>query len=305
MSDVERLAVHDLKLLRALVVVAREGNVTRAADILNLSQPAVSFQLRKLGQLSGLVLFKRTATGLELTKDGALLATKAEQVLGSVQDFNRLLQTMRTHLQGTLRVGTIIDPEFTRLGAFLQQMLQVGPGVSTSLRHGISGEVLDYLRNDTLDVGFYLGDLDQPADAEQFHVRHLSTLTYCVVAPPALLGSAKDYDWRELAALPWIGTPPASVHNRLLAKVFDRMGLRQNQVAQVDQESSMLAMVRTGVGLSLARESIALREAQSGNVTILTGKRLDTSLSFLCLAQRRDDPVVQLAFEAIDDVWPT
>ena len=67
----------------------------------------------------------------------------------------------------------------------------------------------------------------------------------------------------------------------------------------------MLAMVRTGVGLSLARESIALREAQSGNVTILTGKRLDTSLSFLCLAQRRDDPVVQLAFEAIDDVWPT
>ena len=67
----------------------------------------------------------------------------------------------------------------------------------------------------------------------------------------------------------------------------------------------MLAMVRTGVGLSLARESIALREAQSGNVTILTGKRLDTSLSFLCLAQRRDDQVVQLAFEAIDDVWPT
>jgi DNA-binding transcriptional LysR family regulator len=126
-----------------------------------------------------------------------------------------------------------------------------------------------------------------------------------VVAPPALLGSAKDYDWRELATLPWIGTPPASVHNRLLTKVFDRMGLRQNQVAQVDQESSMLAMVRTGVGLSLARESIALREAQSGNVTILAGKRLDTSLSFVSLAQRRDDPVVQLAFDAIDDVWPT
>jgi len=303
LSEFERLAVHDLKLLRALVAVAREGSVTRAAVVLNLTQPAVSFQLRKLSEFSKLTLFRRTAKGIELTEDGALLATKAEQVLSTVQDFNRVLQTMHDQLKGNLRIGTIIDPQFTRLGAFLQELMRTGPGVSTSLRHGISGEVLDHLRSDTLDVGYYLGALETNAEQDLVHARELASLTYRVVAPPTMSASIKSHDWSELAELPWIGTPPASVHNRLLAKLFGNLGVRQNTVAQVDQEASMLAMVQTGVGLSLCRDSIALREAQAGNVTILDHASIDTSLSFVCLKQRRDDPLISLAFEAITKVW--
>ncbi len=267
-GGIENLAVHDLKLLRALVAVAREGNVTRAAELLNLTQPALSMQLRKLSELTELTLFRRSAQGMDLTAEGAMLAVKAEQVLAAAQDFNQLLRTMRSQLRGTLRIGTIIDPEFTRLGALLQRLLETAPGVSTSLRHGVSGEVLDQIARDALDVGFYLGEL--PAGEEgRYHSRHLSRLSYRVVAPPALAQKARGMDWAGLARLPWVGTPPSSVHNRLLSHHFAACGVEQNIVALVDQEASMLAMARTGVGLCLCRDSIALHEAQSGTVVIL------------------------------------
>src|SRR5262245_49414997 len=123
----------DLKLLRAFVTVARESNVTRAAEVLRLTQPAISLQLKRLSQDVGLTLFNRTAGGLELTRDGALLAAKAEQVLAAATDFGQTARRLSAQLRGKLRIGTIIDPEFTRLGRFLLALVESGPGIETEL----------------------------------------------------------------------------------------------------------------------------------------------------------------------------
>ncbi|MER8606843.1 LysR family transcriptional regulator [Mesorhizobium sp. M1233] len=116
----------DLRKLRVFVAVAREGNVTRASERLHLTQPAISLQLKRLAQDIGVSLFHRTATGLELTRDGALLAAKAEQVLAALMDFDQTARHLITQVRGKLRIGTIIDPEFTRLGAFLKHWLKAG-----------------------------------------------------------------------------------------------------------------------------------------------------------------------------------
>ncbi|MGX5846571.1 LysR family transcriptional regulator [Mesorhizobium sp. PL10] len=298
----------DLRLLTAFVTVAQEGNVTRAAELLHLTQPAISLQLKRLSLDLGVTLFQRTASGLELTRDGALLAAKGQQVLALAGEFRQTARHLNAQLRGKLRIGTIIDPEFTRLGAFLQALGESGPGIDTELRQGMSGEVAIRLKRNELDVGFFLGDLDDfgtsttTIDAEaQFFIKPLSRLTYRVVAPPAFAGMVAGRDWKELAELPWIGTPPASVHNRLLARQLG--SIRQNIVALVDQESSMLAMVRTGLGLSLCRESIALNERQANGMVIADKVRLETSLGFACLFPRRSDPNVSLAFDVIDRIW--
>lgn len=61
----------DTKILRSFAAVAREGNVSRAAEVLNLTQPTVSLHLKRLAEDTGLTLFRRTASGLELTREGA------------------------------------------------------------------------------------------------------------------------------------------------------------------------------------------------------------------------------------------
>lgn len=292
----------DLKALRAFVLVAREGNVTRAAEQLRLSQPAVSLQLKRLASETGTALFRRTAGGLELTRDGALLAAKAEQVLAAVADFGQTARHLAAEVRGKLRIGTIIDPDFTRLGALLKALVENGPGIETELRHGMSGDVPAGLKRNELDVGFFLGDLADAADPT-LHLRRLARLNYKVVAPPSMSALVRGRSWADLAALPWVGTPPASVHHRLLAGVFQPLGLRQNVVALVDQEISMLAMVRTGIGLSLCRESIALHHQQSYGLVIVDGLELETSLGFMTLAARRNDPTIRLAFDAISRIW--
>ena len=298
--------------MKAFVAVAQEGNVTRASERLLLTQPAVTLQLKRLAKETGITLFRRTANGLELTQEGALLAAKAEQVLAALTDFGQTAGHLAARVRGKLRIGTIIDPEFTRLGAFLKALIENGPGIETTLRHGMSGDVPEGLRRNELDAGFFLGDLNDFARAVEqddnssiglFHSRELAQLTYRVIAPPALASLVRGADWARLAPLPWIGTPPASVHNRLLKRVFNDLGLRQNVVAQVDQEASMLAMVRTGVGLSLCRESIALHEQQAHGLVIAEAVQIPTTLSFVCLQARASDPVIATAFDAIERGW--
>jgi DNA-binding transcriptional LysR family regulator len=287
--------------------VAREGNVTRAAELLHLTQPAISLQLKRLAADTGVALFRRTASGLELTRDGAVMVKKAEQVLAAGTEFSQTARNLCSHVRGKLRIGTVVDPEFTRLGSLLKALVEGGPGIETELRHGMSGEVPIGLRRDKLDVGFFLGDIGEfeSDDEPAFYVRELARLSYRVVAPPFLGALVRGRDWTDLAGLPWIGTPPASVHHRLLTRVFGGLGVRQNLVALVDQETSMLAMVRTGVGLSLCRESIALDQQQAHGLVIADRVRLETSLSFVALNARRREPIIMLAFDAVSRIWGT
>ncbi|MBU0587978.1 MAG: LysR family transcriptional regulator [Gammaproteobacteria bacterium] len=311
-------AAPDPQTLRAFVAVARGGNVSRAAQELSLSQPAVSLQLKALARNTGLTLFTRTPHGLQLTPDGAALLPQAEKALAALKDFGHAAQGLQSSVRGVLRIGTILDPEFIRLGAFLKELVESAPQIETELRQGMSGAVLAQVGRGELDVGFYLGL--PPAEEENMasaHARHVQTatnfiakklthFTYRVLAPagwgPRVLGR----DWRALAALPWLATPPASAHHRLLAGVFgpnSLTGVEPKRVALVDQEASMLDLVKSGVGLSLVRDSIAIREAQARGLVVADRVSLACDLSFLCLKSRADEPVVRAAWEALQRVW--
>jgi DNA-binding transcriptional LysR family regulator len=297
----------DPQTLRAFVAVAREGNVSRAAQRLHLSQPAVSLQLKALAEATGLALFSRTPHGLALTRDGAALLPQAEKALAALTDFSQAAQRLHSTVRGRLRIGTILDPEFTRLGAFLKELVESAPQIETELRQGMSGEVLAQVERAELDVGFFLGLPGEAGaggrSADLFETRVLSHFTYRVLAPAGWGEQVHGRDWKALAALPWIATPPASAHHRLLASVFEPLGVAPRQVALVDQEASMLDLVRSGVGLSLVREAVAMNEAQARGLVIAERVSLDCLLSFVCLKARRSEPVVASAWAALEKVW--
>ncbi len=297
----------DPQTLRAFVAVAREGNVSRAAQRINLSQPAVSLQLKSLAAATGLTLFNRTPQGLVLTRDGALLLPQAEKALAALADFGHAAQSLHSTVRGTLRIGTILDPEFTRLGAFLKQLVESAPQVDTELRQGMSGQVLAQVQRGELDVGFYLGLPKEDTSAQtELAARPLIPFTYRVIAPAGWGPQVQGRDWKGLAALPWLATPPASAHHRLLAGVFgpgSLTGMEPRRVALVDQEASMLDLVKSGVGLSLARDSVAIRESQAHGLVVADRVSLDCALSFVCLRPRRDEPVIASAWAALDAVW--
>ncbi|SAL15202.1 LysR family transcriptional regulator [Caballeronia cordobensis] len=297
----------DYILLRAFLTVAREGNLTRAAARLHLTQPAVSLQIKNLQEMLGVVLFSRTSHGLLLTRDGEALLPHAERALAAAADVQRAAAALRHEVSGTLRIGTILDPEFLRLGGFLRQLVETHPRIETSLRHGMSGWVLERVKSRELDVGYYIGDpaIDGTRDADRFHAVRLTPFVYRVLAPAGWHNRVNKgkRSWAALAKLPWIWTPPESAHNRLLSRIFREAGAMPVIVAEVDQEPSMLDLVKSGVGLSLVRDSIALGEAHAHALTIVEGVTVPTQLSFVTLAERREEPAIAAALRLIDAQW--
>ena len=288
----------DLIQLRAFVTVAREGNLTRAAQRLNLTQPAVSLQIKSLQHSLGIVLFHRSPSGMRLSADGSKLLPLAEKVLQGGNELLDAARSLTSTLSGSLAIGTILDPEFTRLGPFLKRLVEGYPQISTRLQHGMSGWVQQQIRAGHLDVGYYLGEPDKHC-----HAITLTTFRYSVLAPKGWKQRVLGKDWNELAQLPWIWAPPESVHNRLLSKAFADYNVAPLPVALVDQEASMLDLVKSGIGLSLVRDSIALREAHAHGLVIADRVSVATDLSFICLAHRKQEMPIATAFSLISSLW--
>ncbi|MDO8298391.1 LysR family transcriptional regulator [Lacisediminimonas sp.] len=284
--------------IRAFVTVAQEGNLTRAAEKLHLTQPAVSLQIKSLQHALDLKLFSRTPSGMALSTDGARLLPLAERVLASINDLRQAAVALHSTVSGNLAIGTILDPEFTRLGAFLKLLVETFPQLSTELQHGMSGWVLQQIRAGRLDVGYSLG-----IPGKEFHHEILTSFNYSVLAPRGWRSRVIGRDWPELARLPWVWTPPESAHNRMLSKVFAQYKVSPNKVALVDQEPSMLDLVKSGVGLSLVRESTALKEAHVHGLVIADRVSLVTELTFICLARRRNEPAIAAVFPLLKTIW--
>ncbi|WP_282182958.1 LysR family transcriptional regulator [Aliiroseovarius marinus] len=294
----------NINTILAFLTVAREGSVSRAAEVLNLTQPAISHQIKRLSEETGVTLFTRTATGLQITQDGAALVGKAEQVIEAVSEFRRSAHKRTGQISGTLKIGTIVDPEFIRLGKLLNRLRSDHPGIQTELMHGVSGDVPVWLQRGQIDAGFYLCGPDELTDCEDsLYAIKLADFRYRIIAPPGWQDRIENADWPQLAGLPWIGTPILSVHHRLLSKVFSNQETQQNVVALVDQEASMLEMVRSGIGLSLCRESIALHQKQAFGLAVANNVSIPACLSFVTLTQKRDSPTVAALFDILRATW--
>ncbi len=304
----------DPRLLQAFVAVAREGSVSRGAQRLFLTQPAVSLQLKELSALLELELFQRTPTGLLLTRDGAALLNRAEQALEGLNEFVIAAERMKGGIRGSLRIGTILDAEFTRLSALLKELLTLAPELQTALHHSTSGEVLVQLLNKTLDLGYYLGDPNadelppafaaaQRQEEPLFHSEVLTGFSYQVIAPAGWAPHVLGRDWPALAELPWVLAPPSSSHSRLLAPVLRAHRLTLKQAAQADQEMSMLALVKAGVGVSLARDALALQARERDGLVIADRVEIPCDLRLVCLAAARQRPEVDCAFQALSRAW--
>ena len=165
------------------------------------------------------------------------------------------------------------------------------------LRHGMSGSAARLVRAGELDADTRpAGRAARPAGAARAAAGRFLLLRGRAQG----LGSDGQRPGLEGDRRPALDlTPPDSVHHRLLARKFAELDAVPNAVAEVDQEASMLDLVRSGVGLSLARDSLALRESQTHGLLLVQGLEIRTELSFVCLASRSGEPLVAAAFDAV------
>ena len=290
----------DLYQLRTFAAVAEEGHLTRAAERLHISQPAVSGQIKALEQEFDLRLFDRAASGMVLTVAGRELLAHAQKLLAAADEMKRAARRLSGEVAGTLRIGTVSNPQSIRLGDLLAAAVIRHPRLELELHHEVSGAALEGVREGRLDASFYFGD----TPGRDVKALRLREFVYCVTAPAAWCERIERADWDDIAAMPWILTPAISTHNRLVKRLFEQQGVEPPQRhVEADQESVIESLVVSGVGISLMQEESARARAAAGEVCIWNKARLRTTLWFVCAADRADDPLLGALFALLRETW--
>jgi len=307
--------------LRCFITIAREGSVSRAATLLGLTQPAVSLQLKGLEESVGLQLFNRTHGGFTVTEAGAALLPLAHKAVSASSEFRTMATSMLEQQRGTLRVGTILEPEFIRLGPFVRSLTASQQKTEVFLRYGMSDDVLTQIGKSELDVGYYIDAAPSGTQAVpgtqaksdplsertigdgKFRLAPLTRYDYRVIAPLAWSDKVLGKGWADLADLPWLATPPHSAHRRLTDDIFRAVGTLPKRVAFTDQEEAVIDFVESGICLGLTRDGILDRINRKRDFVIADKVTLTCDLSFACLASRRHEEMIAHAFSAMQAVW--
>jgi len=287
----------DLNQLRSFAEVAATGHVTRAAERLHLSQPAVSGHIKTLEEDLGVALFERTGSGVTLTRAGKLLLEDAEKVLDAAKGLRHRARALSGKLDSRLRIGTIFEPGALRLGELLAAMRDQYPLIDVDLQLRVSGIALERLKNNELDAAFTLGEPDDGA----LRSLVLQPMRCCVVGP-------RDWrervtDWKSLAQQPWVATPREGTVYRMIHRLLGEHGLAPATLIETDQESTMRSLVAAGVGMTLVREELALAMRDANEAFIWERGTVDSALCLVYLNEREEDPEIRVLVGAIRKVW--
>ncbi len=290
----------ELYQLRGFVAVAESGHLTRAADKLHVSQPALSAQIKAVEDELGVTLFDRAPSGMALSAAGRKLLPHAQSVLAAAQTLRSTAAAIHGELVGHARVGTVADPDFVRLPQFLARAVERHPLLEIMLQHEVSGEAFDKVRDAELDASFYYGDRSHPQVASL----PLTEFAYRIVAPIAWRDRVEGASFHDIALLPWIMTPDISTHRALTRKLFEQNGIEPATRIEADHEAVISSLVIAGLGVSLIREDLAQALSDSGEICIWKASRLMTTLQFLYPRARESEPLMLALIEIARDVWP-
>jgi DNA-binding transcriptional LysR family regulator len=285
--------------LKSFAAVAEAGHLTRAAEKLHISQPALSAQIKALEDELDLPLFERTPAGMILTAAGKRLLAEAEKVLAAAQTLHAEARALKGEVTGLAKLGSLSDPEFIRLGDFMSVAVERYPLLGIEFQHEITGEALEHVRGGTLDGSFYYGELHAPQVAGVA----LREISYRVAAPVEWRARIERADWNEIAAEPWIMPPEVSTHRQLAQDLFRPYGVSPTKLIGADHEAVVSSLVASGLGVALIRDEVAQRMVETGEICLWRDARVATTLWFIYLQSREHDPVVRALLQVLADVW--
>jgi DNA-binding transcriptional LysR family regulator len=147
----------ELKTLRSFLAVAREGNVTRAARSLHITQPALSRQLAELERELGCELLVREARGVTLTDEGVLLRKRAEEIVSLADRTELEIRTPAAQVEGDVWIGGGESQVVGIIAEVAAQLAEEHPGIRLHLYSGNGNDVLERVDKGLLDFGLIMG----------------------------------------------------------------------------------------------------------------------------------------------------
>lgn len=253
-----------IKHLRIFVTVYQEGNVTRAASLLHMTQPAVTRSIQELENHYGIRLFERINHKLYRTKRGEDLYARALHILDSFDDLEKEFQNWDE--LGILRVGASITLGSILLPKLIQAFSALHPGLQIKATVSNTAAIQQGILDNTLDIALIEGTTSSEYICSDF----LAKDSLRLIVPPGHPLSRKDrVSFTELSAYPILLRENGSAGRIFLDHIFAFHGLSIEPAWESVSTQALINAVAAGLGISILPERLVKPDIDAGHVATI------------------------------------
>ena len=245
------LSLRDLptvRQLRAFSVVYETGNASAAAEILSLTQPAITVLLRELETKLGVRLFDRGPRGLHRTEAASEAILYAQRVLGDLHEMRKSMEAIASGRRGVLRIAATSAVAQTLLPSLIQRFNAISPDVRIIVDDCAPAEFIDRITSERVHLGIGTLEAAVAGLAQQVFMKDW---LYAVADKKLLASTGSTITWKQMAALPIITVKPGYGVRRSIDHAADSAGINLNIIQEVSLLSTALAMAAQGLGVAI------------------------------------------------------
>ncbi|MBN1524280.1 MAG: LysR family transcriptional regulator [Spirochaetales bacterium] len=288
----------ELYQLRTFITVAESGTISRAAEQLHTSQPAVSAQIRALEDEFGVLLFVRTAKGVTLTQAGTGIKSRIERIVTEADELENQIRTVYKKEQRLLHIALNTESSVLRIDELVSAVIRKNPTISLQFTQNSTFDILHKIQDHKIDGGFVFGNHSPVA----VQLVLLDKVKLVIAAPGSWHNTVKDLSLPQILGLPWILPAIDCTFLPKVQELFSAHSIIPKNTISSDNEAMTMHFIRTGMGISLLPEYIA-QSAEGSGIMIIPGYTSRIELSFACLKNRVHSADITMLTVALKSVW--
>ena len=292
----------DFGQIEAFTQVATHNSFSRAAEVLQLTQPSITARIQALERELGEELFERGGRGVKLTDAGRVFLPYVEHILQLLQEGRDAVEEVRNVQLGSLRLGSAITISTYVLPGILHRFCQEFPGVDVVVRTGRSEQVLNMLLSDEVQAGI-IRELSGP-DIETIPLYDDEIVL--VANPGHRFAEAGGVTIAEAAREPIVLFDRGSSYYGMIHDVFRKAAVIPNVAMELDSLEATKRMVEEGLGIALVPVATVKRELEQGvlvRIGLTDVQPIKRPISLVYRKNRKRSRTVQAFIDMMADAY--
>ncbi|HVZ94072.1 MAG TPA: LysR substrate-binding domain-containing protein [Phycisphaerales bacterium] len=239
----------ELTTLRYFRAIAAAGHMTRAAESLGVTQPALSSMLRKLEDEVGAELLHRTGRGVELTEAGRLFLQHAEESLRQAGQARTAVRELMGLERGSIRLGGGATAITYLVPRVVSKFRRERPGVRFYVREAGSRAVAQSILAGELDLGIVTLPLDVPGGVDLLVTPWVEDELRMIVPPKSSARRSKSFRWKDIRGESVVAFEAGSAVREVIDRAAAGAGVALNVVMELRSIETIKRMVDAGIGV--------------------------------------------------------
>lgn len=249
--------------------VARQLSFTKAAELLHMTQPAVTFQVRQLEEYFNTRLFDRTHNKISLTEAGVRVLGYAEKIFEQYDEMENAVRELTGEISGILILGASTTIAEYMLPALLGDFKAKYPDVNIRLKVSNTDGIVAMVENNTIDLGV----VEAPVSNKNLAVEACRTDRLVAITPPGHeLAKRGKIPVSSILKYPFICREEGSGTREVIMEYLKDAGVDEGQLNIIMELGSLEALkgaVEAGIGISIVSRATLIKEIKLGSLEVI------------------------------------